>query len=156
MSITRGSDLTSLVSSVTPSDPLLQVKFLKSVMEDAAEADKFVNDPETYSRDHNVILDPAVVKAVTDAVVFDPDLEELDPGTDPKVRAELESLGSPGTVAAWPAAVAAVSAAVAAGAAVAQAACACSANAALHAELANMDATTVTLADGRIIKSSDF
>lgn len=99
-----------------------QVEFMKGLLEDKAEARKFMENPKQYSVEHGVLLDPDVVQAVTESILFDVNAKT---GT-------LAKLGTRGaqavldmranhSVAAVPAAVVAGAAAVAAAAAVVEA-----------------------------------
>lgn len=107
------------------SPPEEQIAFLKKIMLNQKEYDKFLKAPEDYCGTHTppIILDPKIVEQVQRTVMFDAaikadvakyGIKAVKDMTD--VRAQL-SLRGPGT-AAWPAAVAAIAAIVAAAAAV--------------------------------------
>ncbi|KYF78024.1 hypothetical protein BE11_15545 [Sorangium cellulosum] len=59
------------LKKVSPSPPEAQIAFLKELVKNPKEAEKFSKDPKQYTVDHGILLDPALVKFVTDSVLFD-------------------------------------------------------------------------------------
>ena len=100
----------------------VQIAFIKGLVEDAEEAQKFMKDPKGYSVEHGVLMELDMVRDVTNSMLFDANVS----------REFLDKLGSRGardlldlranhTVAAIPVAVVAAAAAVVAVAAVVEA-----------------------------------
>lgn len=117
-------NISRLVKGKT-SPPEEQIAFLKKVMLNQKEYDKFLKDPDGYcgTQVPPIILDPKVVEQVQRTVMFDAAIKAdvakygknaVKDLTD--VRSQLSLVG-PGT-AAWPVAVAAIAAVVSAAAAV--------------------------------------
>ena len=101
-----------VVSIVGASPPEIQIQFLRGLAENRDEADRFMQDPTGYVREHGVLLDPAVVKTAVDFVAFD---SRISPALVDQIglRAIDQLVGMKtgiGGQVAWPAAVAAVAA----------------------------------------------
>lgn len=116
----RQVEMKRVVGLVGASPVELQVKFLRGLAENPEEGKKFMDDPRAYSRDHGILLDPTLVKGLSDTVLYG---EKLPGGLVDRLGAEgirdiLDIQVGPGGVNAWPAAVAAVAAVVSAAAAV--------------------------------------
>lgn len=98
-----------------------QVAFLKELMKNQEETDKFVNNPKQYSIDHGILFSQDVVKVITDAVLYDSvlDRDKIKDFGDNALQDLIDMrAGKPGGVKAIPAAVAAAAAVVMAVAAV--------------------------------------
>lgn len=111
---------TVALAGSSPSD--VQLAFIKGLLDNPSEARKFTASPKDYAVEHGVLLDPDVVRGISDALLFDVSVD----------KAALEKLGPRGaqavldmrinnSVAAVPAAVVAGAAVVAAAAAVVEA-----------------------------------
>ena len=161
--IPTAEEISEVVQQVGPSDPVLQLQFIVELAKDKAKVDNFLNDPAQFIVRNNIVLDPVIVKYVTDYVLFDPlvpmpddpsqpqpdpgqprpDIPRVAPYYPPEawtsLQNQLESLSSQVNPHAWPAAVAALAAVVAAGAAVATAVCSCSSNQELLNSLSSID-----------------
>ncbi len=108
-----------VVSLVGASPPEVQLAFLQGLTENKDEADRFQQDPVSYSREHGVLLDPEIVRTAVDVSVFDRGISPaMRDKLGPRALDALGGLRTPGGEVAWPAAVAAIAAVVAAGAAV--------------------------------------
>lgn len=53
-----------------------QVAFIKELLKSPAETKKFMEDPKQYSVDHGVLLNPDVVKVITNQILFDAVLDD--------------------------------------------------------------------------------
>lgn len=67
----RRQEVNERVAAVGPSQRRDQVAFLRGLMENEGEAAKFREDPKAYAVEHGVLLDPQVIQAFTDGVLFD-------------------------------------------------------------------------------------
>lgn len=109
------------VSKVQASSAEAQVAFLKELIKNQEEADKFINNPKQYSIDHGILFSQDVVKIITDSVLYDTVLDEdkiKDFGDNALQDLIDMRAGKPGGVKSFPAAVAAGAAVVMAAAAV--------------------------------------
>ncbi|MEZ4298034.1 MAG: hypothetical protein R3B70_23960 [Polyangiaceae bacterium] len=98
------------------SPPETQIKLLRRLISSPIEMQAFMADPPGYARSQGVTMDPQLVRAILDAVLFGDALNErVAADIDPQTIEEL--VGKPGALA-WPAAVSAAAAVVSAAAAV--------------------------------------
>ncbi len=92
-----------------------QVAFLKGLMDNKGEADRFMKNPKGYCLEHGVVISPEVVQMVVHNVIND---QGVDPGLlrryGDKVVGQVLDMRSPGGGKAWVVAAAAVVVAVAA------------------------------------------
>ena len=58
------------------SPPAVQVKFLRELVEDSQEAERFIADPLGYTKANNVTLDPDISKLVVNSTLFDVGVSE--------------------------------------------------------------------------------
>lgn len=103
-----------------------QIEFLKTLLTDAGERKKFIDDPKGFSERKNIFLDPTIVNIVSKSLQFDPiissEAKKLGPSAVKSIkqlRASVIDVRNPFRLNAFPAAVAAAAAVVAAAVAVA-------------------------------------
>lgn len=53
-----------------------QIAFIKELVKNENEAKAFMKDPKKYSVEHGVLLSPEVVKAITNAILYDAALDD--------------------------------------------------------------------------------
>ena len=93
----------------------IQVSFLKGLMENKVESAQFLNNPKNYAVAHGIILDPNVVKVVTDNVLFETSVSDaLVAKLGENAARDLLDMRGQGGTAAWPLVAAAAVAAAAA------------------------------------------
>mmetsp|Transcript_29159 Transcript_29159/g.56246 ORF Transcript_29159/g.56246 Transcript_29159/m.56246 type:complete len:266 (+) Transcript_29159:700-1497(+) len=78
-------EATRIVEMIGPSPTDVQVCFLEGLMNNPDEAEEFLKDPAGFSREAGVLLDPELVREISDVVLFGRDLEthlgdKLSPG----------------------------------------------------------------------------
>ena len=99
-----------------------QVLFLRGLLDNPQESRRFLENPKAYAVEHGVLLDPQVVRDVTNGLLFDVNVDpELGDRLGPRGTQALLDMRATHSAAAVPAAVAAGAAAVAAAAAVVEA-----------------------------------
>lgn len=74
--VAERGELRAALDAVGPSPTDVQVCFLRGLVDDPAEAKKFLDSPKTYAKEHGVLLDPQLVRDIVDTVVFGDQINE--------------------------------------------------------------------------------
>lgn len=113
------SNVKDAIAQVGASPVRAQLMFLKGLAADKKEADAFIRDPKRYSVDHGLLFDPNIIELVNRHILVEPiPMDRLEAQLGKRAAADLLTLRAPGSINAFPAAVAAIAAVVMAAAAI--------------------------------------
>jgi hypothetical protein len=118
----RHQDLAKTLKLAGTSPVEAQIAFIRGLIDNPAEARRFTSNPKEYAVEHGILMDPEVVREVTNGLLFDVSVNDAVIGKlGSRAVQDFLDMRSNSSVAAVPAAVAAGAAAVAAVAAVVEA-----------------------------------
>lgn len=118
----RRQNLAKTVKLAGASPVEAQIAFVKGLIDNPAEARQFTTNPKEYAVEHGILMDPDIVREVTNGLLFDVNVDSaIIDRMGGRAAQDFLDMRSNASVAAVPAAVAAGAAAVAAVAAVVEA-----------------------------------